>query len=98
MPPAMPMPMNAPTAPFGLAAAVFIASPVAPARCAAARVGSINAALRCISLIIFSSSSFAVTEETPKETTSMPRRSRHLALSASLSASASSTVWPGSAE
>ena len=39
-----------------------------------------------------------LTEETPKETTSMPRRSRHLALSASLSASASSTVWPGSAE
>ena len=47
---------------------------------------------------IFSSSSSAVTLDTPKDTISMPRRSRHFLLSTSLRASASSMVWPGSWE
>ena len=81
-----------------LAAAIFMASPWAPARWAAARVGSMKAALRWSSLIIFSSSSSAFTLDTPKETISMPRRSRHLEDSCSLRASDSSVVWPGRAE
>ncbi len=65
---------------------------------AAARVGFIKAVLRCSSLIIFSSSSLALTLETPKDTISRPRRSRHFADSSWFKASASSVVWPGRAE
>ena len=91
--PAMFMPMNAIAGPaFWLLAAACIAAACAPTICAAARVGSINAALRCISLSIFSSSSFAFTDETPNDTISRPRSLRHLADSTSLSASAISIV------
>ena len=61
-------------------------------------VGSMKAAFRCSSLSIFSSSSSAVTLDTPKETISIPRRSRHFLLRTSFRASASSMVWPGSWE
>ena len=87
------MPMNAIAGPaFSFAAALCIAAACAPTRCAAAMVGSRNAALRCSSFIIFSSSSLAFTLETPKETISSPRRSRHLEESTSLSACAISMV------
>ena len=76
----------------GLAAAHLVGAQ------AAAMVGSRKAALRCSSLIICSSSSLALTLDTPKETISMPLRSRHLAESTSLRASAISPVWAGSAE
>ena len=59
---------------------------------AAALVGSINAALRCSSLIICSSSSLALTDETPKETISSPRKQRHFPDKTSFNASASSIV------
>ena len=91
--PAIPMPIKAIAGPaLGLLAADCMALACAPTRWAAARVGSIKAALRCSSLIICSSSSLALTLETPKETISMPRRSRHREESCSLRASASSRV------
>ena len=96
--PAIPMPIKPMVAPPSLAAAACIALAWAPTRCAAARVGSRKAALRCISLIICSSSSDALILDTPRETISMPLRSRHLAERTSLRASASSRVWAGTAE
>ena len=102
MPPICPaifMPIKAIAGPaFGLLAAACMALACAPTRCAAALVGSIKAALRCSSLSMASSSSLALTDETPKETISRPRRLRHLPDRTSLSASAISIVWPGSAE
>ena len=61
-----------------LEAAACIAEACAPTMWAAARVGSIKAALRCSSLIICSSSSLALTPDTPRETISMPRSLLHL--------------------
>ena len=58
-------------------------------------LGLVNTAVRCISLSIFSSSSEALMLETPKETISMPRSSRHFLLSTWLRMSASSIVWAG---
>ena len=54
-----------------------IAAACAPTRCAAAIVGLRKVALRCSSLIIASSSSEALMEETPRETISIPRRLPH---------------------
>lgn len=92
------MPIKAMAAPPVFWAAIFMASPWAPTRWAAARVGSVKAALRCSSFMVCSSSSLAVTLATPKDTISIPRRSRHFLDSTSFSASASSMVWPGSWE
>ena len=88
-------PINAPADSF--AAAAFMASACAPTRWAAAMPGLRSTALRCRSLIICSSSSDAVTELMPTETTLMPRSSLHLPERAAFIASASSAVWPGSA-
>ena len=70
----------------------------APTRCAAAMFALRKTAFFCSSLIIASSSSEALTELTPKDTISTPRRFAHFSESTSLSASAISAVCPGSAE
>ena len=101
MPPAMfamPMPMKPAMAPDSFAAAVRIASDCAAAMFAAAIAGSRMTAAFCRSLIIRSSSSDAAIVFTPKEATSMPRRSAHFSESTSLRASASSVVCAGTAE
>jgi len=91
------IPAKAMTGPaFSLLAAACIASACASAMRAAAMLGSLRAAARCRSLIIFSSSSVALTELMPKETIEMPRSSRHFEESSSFRASASSVVWAGS--
>ena len=82
--------MNGPA--FWFAAADFMASACAPTRCAAAMFGLRNTALFCRSLIICSSSSEALTEFTPTDTTEMPRSSLHLPESATFIASANSAV------
>ena len=73
--PAMPMPMKpkAPPMPASLPAAVRIASAVAVARRPARMSGLLMIALSWISLMRRSSSSSALTDETPNETISMPR-------------------------
>ncbi len=73
--PAMPMPMKpkAPPMPASLPAAVRIASAVAVARRPARMSGLLMMALSWISLMRRSSSSSALTDETPNETISMPR-------------------------
>ena len=78
-------------------AASCMACACAPTMVAAAMVGSRMTAVRCRFLIIASSSSEALTEFTPKDATLMPRSSAHFLDSTSLSASAISMVWPGSA-
>ena len=65
---------------------------------AAAILGLRYTALRCISLIMASSSSEALTELTPMDTISTPRRSFHLEDRAWFIAAAISSVWPGRAE
>ena len=89
------MPMKPTAAPPVFFAASCIAFACARARFAAAMPGFTYAFACCISLSICSSSSLAFTLDTPKETISSPRRSRHLFDSTSLSASAISYVWPG---
>ena len=91
------MPMKAIAEPPWFFAASCMAFACARARFAAAMPGFMYALACCICLIICSSSSLAFTLETPKETISMPRRSRHLAERTSLSACAISIVWPGRA-
>lgn len=81
-----------------LDAAACIAAACAPTSVAAAMVGLRKAASRCSCLIICSSSSLALTLETPTETISMPRSLRHFSVRTSFKASASSMVWPGRAE
>ena len=98
-PPAMFIPMKAMAAPApSLAAAACMAAAWAPTRWAPARAGSMKAAFRCSSLIIFSSSSEADTLDTPKETISRPRPFRHFSLRTSLRAWAISSVCMGRAE
>ena len=97
MPPpwAMFMPMKPVKAPPAFFAASCMAWACAPTRCAAAMLGLRKVALRCSSLIMASSSSEALTEFTPKDTISTPRRFAHFSDSTSLSASAISMVCPG---
>ena len=90
------MPAKAANAPApSFLAAFCIAAPWELARYAAAIVGSLRAALCCNSLMRCSSSSLALMELMPRETISMPRRSRHFAESSSFRHWASSVVWPG---
>ena len=95
--PAMPIPMKPMAAPEGLSAAVRMASLWAAAMLAAAMAGLAMTAAFCRSRIICSWSSGAEMAFTPKAAISMPRMSFHWCESSSLSASASSFVWAGTA-
>ena len=86
------MPMKPVNAPPAFLAASCMACACAPTRCAAAMLALRNTALRCSSFIMASSSSEALTELTPKDTISTPRRFNHFSESTSLSASAISIV------
>ena len=91
------MPMNPAMAPLEFDAAARMASPCAAAMLAAAIVGSRMTAARWRSFIAWASSSRAAMEFIPNEAMAIPRSSDHWAERISLSAVASSDVWPGMA-